>query len=309
MPEFSGPQILVLVPTCNPGPKWNDFLQALHAQTLRSTRCIVIDSESSDGAVQAAQAMGIAVHNVARANFNHGTTRQQAVDLFASNADIVVFLTQDALLADPGALEKLVSVLDDPSIGAAYGRQLPHADATPVAAHARLFNYPGKGHIRSLADVPVFGIKTCFLSNSFAAYRVTALREVGGFPSNVILGEDMHTSARMLTAGYSVAYSSQAAVYHSHNYSLLEDFCRSFDTGVFHAQQPWLIRSFGAAGREGVRFVCSEMAYLLRKAPWRMPEAAIRTMLKALAYRLGCHYVLLPSKVRRSLSMHKGYWT
>ena len=308
LPEPRARRVVVLVPTCNPGPQWPDFLRALQAQTLQPERCVVIDSESTDGAVQAAQAAGLTVQRVARASFNHGATRQQAVDQFAGQADVVVFLTQDAVLAEPNALQALVAAFDDTSVAAAYGRQRPHANATPVAAHARLFNYPDTGHTRGLHDAPAFGIKTCFLSNSFAAYRVQALQAVGGFPGDVILGEDMHVAARLLQAGHGIRYQAQAAVYHSHNYSLRAEFGRYFDTGVFHAQQPWLRRDFGGAGREGVRFVLSEMAYLLRHAPWRLPEAACRSLLKALGYRLGRRHAALPQQVCRGLSMHKGYW-
>ena len=71
---------------------------------------------------------------MSRQSFNHGTTRQWAIDQFAGPADVVVFLTQDAVLAEPSALQALVAALDDPQAAAAYGRQLPHPDATPVAA-------------------------------------------------------------------------------------------------------------------------------------------------------------------------------
>jgi rhamnosyltransferase len=307
-PEPSARRVVVLVPTCNPGLHWPAFLQALQAQTLRPESCVVIDSDSTDGAPEAAQAAGLTVHRIARADFNHGTTRQQAVEQFAAQADVVVFLTQDAVLAEPSALQQLVAAFDDATVAAVYGRQLPHANATPVAAHARLFNYPATSHTRRLSDVSEFGIKTCFLSNSFAAYRVAALQAVGGFPANVILGEDMHLAARLLKAGHTIAYQAQATVYHSHNYSLLAEFRRYFDTGVFHAQHPWLTQDFGGAGREGFRFLRSEMVYLLKRAPWLLPEAMCRTVLKALGYRLGRRHAALPQRVCSSLSMHKGYW-
>lgn len=308
MPVQEARQVVVLVPTCNPGARWHAFLQALQAQTLQPASCVMVDSSSTDGAPEVARAAGWRVHTVARQAFNHGTTRQQAVDQFAARADVVVFLTQDAILAEPTALQQLVAAFDDPQVAAAYGRQLPHPDATAVAAHARLFNYPATGHTRRWTDVPEFGIKTCFLSNSFAAYRIPALREAGGFPANVILGEDMHLAARLLKAGHTIGYQAQAQVYHSHNYSLLAEFRRYFDTGVFHAEHRWLMQDFGSAGREGLRYVRSEMAYLFRHAPWRLPEAACRTVLKALGYRLGQRHAALPQRVCISLSMHKRYW-
>jgi rhamnosyltransferase len=112
----------------------------------------------------------------------------------------------------------------------------------------------------------------------------------------------------LLKAGHTIAYQAQATVYHSHNYSLLAEFRRYFDTGVFHAQQPWLTQDFGGAGREGLRLLRSEMVYLLKRAPWLLPEAACRTVLKALGYRLGRLHAALPQRVCSGLSMHKGYW-
>lgn len=300
-------RVVVLVPSCNAGPRWADFLQALQAQQPH-WRAVVIDSESEDGSAERAQAAGLDVQRIARASFNHGGTRQQALERHAGEADWVVFMTQDAVLAEPQAIARLLQAFEDPRVAAAYGRQLPHPEATPIAAHARLFNYPDRSETRSLDDVPRLGLKTCFLSNSFAAYRVQAVREVGGFASDLILAEDMHLAARLLQAGHALRYQADALVYHSHNYSLLEEFQRYFDTGVFHAQQAWLTEHFGGAGREGLKFLRSEMHHLLRHAPWRLPEAAVRTVLKALAYRLGRGHARLPRAWRQPLSLHKGFW-
>lgn len=300
-------RVVVLVPSCNAGPRWADFLQALQAQQPH-WRAVVIDSESEDGSAERAQAAGLDVQRIARASFNHGGTRQQALERHAAEADWVVFMTQDAVLAEPQAIARLLQAFEDPRVAAAYGRQLPHPEATPIAAHARLFNYPDRSETRSLDDLPRLGLKTCFLSNSFAAYRVQAVREVGGFASDLILAEDMHLAARLLQAGHALRYQADALVYHSHNYSLLEEFQRYFDTGVFHAQQAWLTEHFGGAGREGLKFLRSEMHHLLRHAPWRLPEAAVRTVLKALAYRLGRGHARLPRAWRQPLSLHKGFW-
>mgnify|MGYP006186616665 CR=1 FL=1 len=54
--------------------------------------------------------------------------------------------------------------------------------------------------------------------------------------------------------------------------------------------------------------VRSEVAYMLKHAPWRLPEIACRTVLKALGYRLGRRHQVLSQGMCSSLSMHKGYW-
>lgn len=300
---------VLLVPSLNGGERWIEFITALAEQQAPGLRSVVIDSESSDGTAEQAQRAGLHVQRIARKTFNHGSTRQLALEQHAQGAEIVIFMTQDAVLADPHAISRLLSAFDNPKVAAAYGRQLPHHEATPVAAHARLFSYPDQSETRSIQDVARLGLKTCYLSNAFAAYRLSALRAVGGFADDLILGEDMHLAARLLQAGQAIRYQADACVRHSHNYSLIAEFQRYFDTGVFHAQQPWLTTEFGGAGREGMKFLLSEIAYLLRHAPWRLPEAGCRTILKALAYRLGLGYARMPRALLRPLSMHKAYWT
>ena len=70
--------------------------------------------------------------------------------------------------------------------------------AKPIGAHARLYNYSDRSHAVSLADIPRYGIKTVFCSNSFAAYRREALAQAGGFPGGTIFGEDMLAVSRFI---------------------------------------------------------------------------------------------------------------
>ena len=86
------------------------------------------------------------------------TGRQMGVDMHPQ-ADVYVFLTQDAILAGHDSLEKLVRVFEDKSIGCAYGRQLSHEGAGLFARAAREINYPSEGHVRVLADRGRFGIR------------------------------------------------------------------------------------------------------------------------------------------------------
>ena len=120
--------------------------------------------------------------------------------------------------------------------------------------------------------------------------------------------EDMMAGARLLQQGWKLAYCADACVQHSHNYSLSAEFKRYFDIGVFHHQEQWLLAWLGKAEGEGKRFVLSELRYLWRHAPWRLPEAAIRTLLKYAGYRLGKAEARLPLALKRRLSMHRGYW-
>ena len=99
-----------------------------------------------------------------------------------------------------------------------------------------------------------------------------------------------------------------ACVKHSHDYSILQDFRRYFDTGVFHSMEPWLLDNFGGPSGEGGRFVRSELAYLKKRQPSLIPSSLIRTAVKFLGYKLGQSYRALPRSVTLAFSMHKGFW-
>lgn len=297
----------VCIPTLNAGLVWREWLPLI-TLAAKNCRILIIDSASSDGTAETAQQAGLEVLSIRRSAFNHGATRQHAL-LHLSDCDVVVFLTQDALVADTESLNKLISAFEDPDVGAAFGRQLPHKEATPIAAHARLFNYPASSRVVSQADIPELGIKTAFLSNSFAAYRRQALIEAGGFPENVILSEDMMAGARLLKHGWKLAYNADACVYHSHNYSIREEFKRYFDIGVFHAQEAWLTKWLGSAEGEGLRFIRSEAGYLLKRAPLLLPSALLRTFMKYLGYQLGRNEKYLPIGLKKKFSMHVQYWS
>lgn len=301
-------KVCLVVPTRNPGGLWPRWLKAAQQQ-LPKLFALIVDSESSDETDFYIIPDGWQLLRIPPSDFNHGATRNLALQHIPDDIDVVVFMTQDALLADAGAVQSLIDAFVNMDVACAYGRQLPHEDATPLAAHARYFNYPATSSVVSLADKDRLGLKTCFLSNSFAAYRLTDLLTVGGFPPNVILGEDMSVAASLLIAGKRVAYVAEARVLHSHNYTLMQEFRRYFDTGVFHACNPWILRTFGDAGAEGLRFVRSELKFLLRYAPGWIPAALGRTLAKWLGYKLGRKESSLPFALKRWCSMHKGYWS
>jgi len=79
-----------------------------------------------------------------------------------------------------------------------------------------LFNFPAKPFVGTYVDWKTHCLKTAFLSNSYAACRVSALLELGLFPEDVIFGEDMYVAVWVLQVGYNMVYAADACVYHSH---------------------------------------------------------------------------------------------
>jgi rhamnosyltransferase len=299
--------VAVVIPTYNAGKNWARLRDGLKAQNLPAGQVLIVDSSSDDGTRELAAAEGYQVFRIDRCDFNHGGTRKLALDLVPW-ASVVIYLTQDAALATPDAVDQLLNAFSDPEVAAAYGRQLPRPGAGPIEAHARLFNYPPQSDVRDYESRHTLGIKAAFLSNSFAAYRVDELLEVGGFPSEVIMAEDAIVAGRLLLAGWKTAYVAEAQVYHSHAFTVGEEFRRYFDTGVYHRQERWLRERFGEPGGEGKRFVLSELAFLIPSHIYLLPYALLRTVAKAVGYHLGLRKSVLGRRWSKKLSYHKTYW-
>lgn len=297
----------VVVPVLNAAGQWEAFEAGLRKQTLSLRDVLILDSSSSDGTPDLAQAAGYSVISIPRVEFNHGGTRQLAIDRL-TGVDVIIFLTQDAVLVHPEGLREITVPFENPRMGATYGRQLPRAQADAIEAHARIYNYPLTSQVKTWEDRNRLGIKATFLSNSFSAYRRAAIQGVGGFPTNTIVAEDALVAGKLLMNGWKTAYVATAEVIHSHGYSVTEEFARYFDTGVYHSREAWLLETFGCAQGEGTRFVISELKYLLAHAPYLIPSALVRTGVKFAGYKLGRNEARLSADVRRRLSMHKGFW-
>ncbi len=299
--------ISIIIPTYNAQNYLIKLLDKIKTQSIIEYELIIIDSSSTDDTVEIAKKYTDNVIVIPQSEFDHGGTRAKATQI--AKGDILVFLTQDALPYDNNTIENIIKVFDNKEIGAAYGRQFSYEDTNLFGKHLREFNYPDIASIKSKNDISIYGIKTAQLSNSFAAYRKSALDEVGTFKNNLILGEDVYTGAKMILAGYSLAYVSDAKVYHSHSYTIWQEFKRYFDIGVFHKCEEWILKEFGKPEGEGMRYIKSEINYLLKNGAWYLlPEFFVRNGMKYIGYKLGQNYESLPQWMIKKFSMHHRWW-
>jgi rhamnosyltransferase len=300
--------VAVVIPTLNGGETFLRVLAGLRGQSLAPQTLLVIDSGSVDNTVPQALASGARVHKIRTTEFNHGATRELGRQLL--KADCYLFMTQDALPAHPTLLENLVKpLIERQDIGLVYGRQLPCPDASPLEAFNRRFNYPAIPQLKRKADRGHLGVKTVFCSNACAAYRSEALEAVGGF-APVVMCEDQHVAARMLEAGYSIYYAADALVMHSHDYSLVEEFKRYFDLGVFFgSHERWIVDHFGTTSREGYRLFREGRRFLSGTGKAHLiPQLMLRLLIKGLGYQLGSREKLLPLSLKFRLSLHRNFW-
>lgn len=184
---------------------------------------IIVDSQSVDGTVDLAAAVpGVRVIPVKREAFDHGGTRDMAVR--ASATPYVVMLTQDALPVDANWAQALLTPFEDERVAAVCGRQIARSDARAYEKAVRAFRYADQSRVWDSEDLPELGIRGFLLSDTCAAYRREAYDAVGGFEHPLMTNEDMLIAADLLNAGWRLAYSAEAVVWHSHKHTLKQEY-------------------------------------------------------------------------------------
>lgn len=301
-------KISLIVPTLNAGKYIEPLLQRLKEQTVPIDEIVVIDSESNDDTVTKAQKFdGVKTMTVLRKDFNHGGTRDLAIQ--QTTGDIILCITQDALPCDEFYVERLIAPFaEDEKIAMASGRQVPRSDANPIEKLTREFNYPEVCFTRSMEDIPRLGVKTFFASDCCSAYRRSAYEAIGGFDKHILINEDMKIAAQFIYAGYKIAYVGTAGVWHSHNYSLKQQYTRNFDVSAFMTMHPDLFSGISATS-EGIKMVkWVEKKLLSRGRFFSAAYYVVESGVKFLANRKGRKYKNMNLASLRKRSMHKNYW-
>lgn len=276
----------------------------LRASPLRP-RILVVNSSANDGTVERAEELGAETWVIPRHAFNHGRTRELARRRLGTG--ITVMLTPDAHPTDAGFLERLTAPLRCGEAAVAYGRQLPRPGADPIEAFDRAFNYPPSSHSRTLADWRRYGAYTHFCSNSCAAWKASALDEIGGFPATLV-SEETIAAAALIERGHRIAYVAEATVRHSHGTGVLADFRRQYDTGYARRAYRHLLLARESDEARGLLYTRRLLAHLAAEAPALLPYAMLHTAARYAGYRLGMAGARLPRRLSAALSGQDYYW-
>lgn len=310
--QIKGTNVDVIIPVYHPDDKLFKLLDMLKLQTIKPKNILILqtvdnmDMDNKEIVTYPEIGININVHYINKDDFDHGGTRRFGAGL--SEADILMYMTQDAVPADEYLIEELLKPYDDPMVSATYARQLPDSKADIIERYTRYFNYPDKSMVKSVNDIEKLGIKTYFCSNVCATYRRDIYEKLGGFVKKTIFNEDMIMAYQMIHGGYKIAYQSGAKVYHSHVYSYLQQFSRNFDLGVSHRQYSDIFLTVRSES-EGIRLVKSALRYLIDNNKYLLiPDLILSSGFKYIGYLLGVNYNKLPEGFVRQCSMNKNYW-
>jgi rhamnosyltransferase len=279
--------ISVLIPVKNGGSDLARCLEGIARQEVADeVEVVVVDSGSTDGSAELARRLGARVHEIPAEQFVHGATRNLAARL--SRGDVLVFTTQDAVPADELWLSHLVAALVGEDVAGAYGRQLPHEDATPPERFFLDFMYGPEARVQRLSGLEELSFEQTLFSNVNSAITRRTW-ETHPFEDDVTMSEDQEWSRRMLLAGHAIVYEPRATVRHSHTYSLRGAFRRFYASGV-SAERSYVA---GDASRDALRramrrYAVQELRWLWQTGQRRwIPYTIIYEIAKAAGLQIG----------------------
>lgn len=170
-------------------------------------------------------------------DFSHSTTREK--EAFESDADILVFITQDIMIEDEVWLYNLVRDIEDGKCQAAYSRQLCNNNS--IEKYTRELNYPEESNYKTKENIDKLQLRTFFFSDAASAIKREIFMRLNGYDGkNLPTNEDMYIAYKLIMNGYTIKYCADSKVIHSHNFTLKQQYKRYYDTGKFFRENNYL---------------------------------------------------------------------
>lgn len=236
----------VFIPTYNAGPEFERVLEAVTTQVADFRfDILLIDSGSSDDTTSLAaryQHKNVRVEKIDKLEFQHGRTRNLGIE--RSDGQFIAVITQDACPRDRFWLSQLISGFDcGPRVAGVIGRHEAYPEHDPFTRRDIREMFDNLLLLPRVLDheigLPSFmypgsrdwGMLMRFYSDNNSAIS----REVWKrhpYPE-VEWGEDQLWAEEILRLGYQKAYVDGAVVYHSHSFSLSQQYSVSATEGRF----------------------------------------------------------------------------
>ncbi len=302
--------ISVVIPVKDGGSDLARCLGAIRAQQIEApVEIVVVDSGSTDDSVAVARDHDAIVHEIPAHTFSHGASRNIGAGI--AGGDVLVFISQDAYPVDERWLQRLTAPLgNDPALAGVYGRQLAHEGATPPEQYFLDFLYGASARRQVAASVDQLSMDTTLFSNVNAAIPRN-IWSAHPFVEDIIMSEDQEWSRRMLLEGYALAYEPEAAVRHSHNYTLAGAFRRFFDSGASsdRAYMAGAQESKRALRAAAIAYARGEVGWLWRTGQRRwIPYAGLYESTKMVGLLCGANHARIPLRLKRRMSALPSYW-
>lgn len=249
------PEVSIVMRSCNDIEYINKTLEMIRKQKFTDFELVNVDSDSTDGTYDIVKKYNPDVsYQIKQADYVPGRVLNEAVKRCSGR--IIVFNNSDCVPCDENWLGNLVKPLQESKAVATYGKQLPRADAKPLVRkdNLRAFSSIGQSwfHFFSLAT-------SAILKEELLEYP---------FDNDVQYSEDIDWSYKAKNRGRVIMFSEDAAVEHSHNYTMAqikkrfygEGFAEGAIYGSRAAQDKFFLKVFKPAIAETLR----DFLYLIK---------------------------------------------
>jgi len=296
-----------ILPTRNVERYIGPILESILSQNYGGDVEVLVMDSSDDKTPQIAKNFPVRLVRVEPEDYNYGKTRNEGAAM--TDGEFLVFLSTDVEITDKSWLSKLLRHFADPQVAGVYGRQIPKEQSPPMEQFFILNTYPEESSVLSLAEGKTKkGL--VFFSNTNSAIRRSVWEQIK-LPE-MLKSEDQEWAKRALIRGYKIVYDAEAAVYHSHKYSLKGVFQEYFDSG---ACMPILQRGWSLNYHlvdfvvDGLKFVSREYHFLLKNGYWYViPYGVLYDIMKFFGIFLGSKQHYMPLWMKKALCKKKNHW-
>ena len=217
------------------------YLENLHHNILQQKNVNIkniyyVLTESEDNTEEILKKNKFNYKKISKTEFSHSLVREEMA--FNSNADIVVFITQDIIPKNENWLYYLTKDISE-EIVACYSKQISKTNG--IEKYTREKNYPNESFVVSKKDLEKLGLKTFFFSDASSAIKREIFLKLNGYDQKDLpISEDMYIAYKIIMNNFKIKYCSESIIIHSHNYKLKELYKRYKLTGRFFKENSYL---------------------------------------------------------------------
>lgn len=168
---------------------------------------VLIDSGSTDGTLEVAQAHGCRITHIDKSEFSFGRSLNRGCAF--SSGDILVFVSGHCVPLDERWLESLCRPIIDGRVAYTYGRQIGDDDSN--YSERRIF----AKYFPATSAIPQEG----FFCNNANSALSRAVWEANPFDEDLTGLEDMDLAKRLVAQQMQIGYVAEAGVFHHHQES------------------------------------------------------------------------------------------
>lgn len=219
-----------------------EYIENLHKSLLMQKNVKInkyryVVTKGKDNTEQKLKELNLEYKLIDSKDFSHGLTREEQA--MESNADILVFITQDIIIEDEYWLYNLVCNIEKDECEACYSKQI--CTNSTIEKYTREKNYPEDSFVVSKKDIDKLGLRTFFFSDAASAIKRDVFVKLNGYDGKkLLINEDMYFAYKLIMNGYRIKYCAESKVIHSHKFTLKQIYKRYYYTGRFFKENRYL---------------------------------------------------------------------